>query len=104
MTNSIDYQVMKLVADAYMNNTTTCVLCGADLLGVTIKKDNSDLIYLFVNNHQTATVKVKGTRSHIISIDQQCLDNIKYIIPFAKSLGLPESTTLRCFEKVPEVI
>ncbi|GFH42782.1 hypothetical protein Hs30E_13330 [Lactococcus hodotermopsidis] len=98
MKKTVNFKIMNLVADAYMNDTTARVAHEGDLLSVTIKKANSDLVQLFVNYKQVMTVRVKGTRSHIISVAKENLEHLNYVLPFAKSLGLSEATTRRYLE------
>jgi hypothetical protein len=103
MTDCVNYHIKKLVADAYMTNATTSTVFEGDLIGVMIKKEKVDQVYLFVNHKQLVTIKIKGTQSHIISMDQAASEYINYLVPFAQSLGLAESTTLRCFLEQPQV-
>lgn len=94
---SVENEIMKLVVDSYLHGAQTCELADGTVLGVTINQGPSDNVHLFIDNSHKLTVEIQNGCSRISmvkTIDSE--EDLDYILPFTKSLGMTEGLTKRC--------
>lgn len=93
----VENEIMKLVVDSYLHGAQTCELHDGTVLGVSIHQGDNDNIHLFVDEAHKLTVEVQNGVSRISVMKNTELDDIPYIVPFTKCLGLSEGVTLKSF-------
>ncbi|RZI48526.1 hypothetical protein [Lactococcus kimchii] len=86
--------VMKLVVDSYLYGAQTCEVCDGKILGVSIHHGAYDSIHLFINDHHKVTVEVSQGMSRITVMKEKNIEDIDYILPFTKCLGISEGQVL----------
>ncbi|MDR0920754.1 MAG: hypothetical protein LBM95_00020 [Lactobacillales bacterium] len=90
--NNTEYKIMELVTGTYMTHGDIEETFQSDVLRVTLEKgNNTDSVTLYVNGKPKMIVDVKGTTSEIVSFDYHDSNALKYVAPFAKSLGIPKT-------------
>lgn len=97
--SSVESKIMKLVIDGYLHGAQTCELHNGKVLGVSIHQGKSDNIHLFVDHRHEVTVQVKNGMSQISVVKNKEVENIDYVLPFTKCLGLSESIVMRSYEE-----
>jgi hypothetical protein len=95
---NVENAIMKLVVDSYLHGAQTCELHDGKILGVSIHHGKSDNIHLFIDNNHRVTVEVKNGMSRISVVKNKHLDDIDYVLPFTKCLGLHESIVMKNYE------
>ncbi len=100
-TNSpnVENAIMKLVVDSYLHGAQTCELHDGKILGVSIHHGDSDNIHLFIDNHHKLTVEVKNGMSRISVVKDKQFEDIDYVLPFTKCLGLSENAVMKNYEE-----
>jgi hypothetical protein len=91
----IETTVMKLVVDSYLHGAQTCEVHKGKILGVSIHQGACDSIHLFINDDHKVTVEVSQGISRISLMQKNNIDDIDYILPFTKCLGVSEGQVLK---------
>lgn len=94
-THKIETKVMKLVVDSYLQGAQTCEVHDGKILGVSIHKGACDSIHLFINDDHKVTVEVSQGISRISLMKKKNIEDIDYIIPFMKCLGVSEGQVMK---------
>ncbi|MDR0615085.1 MAG: hypothetical protein LBF82_03925, partial [Lactobacillales bacterium] len=96
--HTVDYKIMKLVANIYMKHGMAEEKIENDLLKVHLKRGDVDNISLYINDKPKMKIEVNRTVSNIIEFDKKDSNALKYILPFSKSLGVSK-TQLDVYQK-----
>lgn len=91
----IETTVMKLVVDSYLHGAKTCEVQKGKILGVSIHQGACDSIHLFINDDHKVTVEVSQGISRISLMQKKNIEDIDYILPFMKCLGVSEGQVLK---------
>ena len=91
----IETTVMKLVVDSYLHGAQTCEDQKGKILGVSIHQGACDSIHLFINYDHKVTVEVSQGISRISLMQKKNIEDIDYILPFMKCLGVSEGQVLK---------
>ena len=91
----IETTVMKLVVDSYLHGAQTCEVQEGKILGVSIHHGTCDSIHLFINEDHKVTVEVSQGISRISAMKKKDIEDIDYVLPFTKCLGVSEGQVLK---------
>lgn len=91
----IETVVMKLVVDSYLHGAQTCEVQKGKILGVSIHHGTCDSIHLFINDDHKITVEVSQGISRISLMQKNDIEDIDYILPFTKCLGVSEGQVMK---------
>ncbi|MQW22203.1 MULTISPECIES: hypothetical protein [unclassified Lactococcus] len=91
---NIESAILKLVIDSYLHGAQTCQLHDGKILGVSIHQGESDSIHLFVDDRHKMTIEVRNGVSRVSLLKQETQEDIDYLLPFSKCLGLPNQVLL----------
>ena len=96
---NVENAIMKLVVDSYLLGAQTCELHDGKTLGCSIHHGEADNIHLFIDSNHKLTVEVKNGMSRISIIKNKHPEDINYVLPFTKCLGVSENAVLSSYEE-----
>ncbi|MFC4652825.1 hypothetical protein ACFO26_07865 [Lactococcus nasutitermitis] len=96
----IENAVMKLVVDSYLQGAQTCELHDGKVLGVIIHHGDVDNIRLYIDNNHKITVEVKNGSSRVSDMANKDEEDMAYVLPFTKCLGLSESMIMKNYAEI----
>lgn len=96
---NVENAIMKLVVDSYLHGAQTCELHDGRTLGVSIHHGDADNIHFFIDDNHKITVEVKNGISRISIVKNQHPEDINYVLPFTKCLGLSEGVVMQNYDE-----
>ena len=96
---AIESAILKLVVDSYIHGAQTCQLHDGKVLGVSIHQGEADNIHLFIDDCHKLTVEVKNGNSRLSILTNNQPEDIDYVLPFTKCLGLSHVAVMKSFDE-----
>jgi hypothetical protein len=91
---TIEKEMMLLVIDSYLKGSQTKTLSDGQSIGVSIYQGPKEFVHLFINQAHKLTVEIYHGRAEVTGIKQIEREDVAYILPFTKCLGISEQRAL----------